>query len=48
GDEACELKIKELTNATSRNMPFDQTPIGNKCVCCGKEAKHLIYFSKAY
>lgn len=48
GDRACEDKIKELTNATSRNMPFDQTPIGDTCVCCGKKADKLIYFAKAY
>lgn len=48
GEESCELKIKEETGATSRNMPFDQTPIGNSCVCCGKKATKLIYFSKAY
>lgn len=48
GDESCELKIKEETGATSRNMPFEQTPISDTCVCCGKKAKKLIYFSKAY
>ncbi|NMD38854.1 MAG: proline--tRNA ligase [Christensenellaceae bacterium] len=48
GDVECEDKIKEETGATTRNMPFDQTPIGETCVCCGKKAKKLIYFSKAY
>ncbi len=48
GDPACENAVKERFNATSRNMPFDQTPIGDTCVCCGKPAKHLIYFAKAY
>ena len=48
GDRACEDKIKEQFNATSRNMPFDQTPIDDHCVCCGKPAKKLIYFAKAY
>ena len=48
GDRACEDKIKELTNATSRNMPFDQTPIGHTCVCCGKPADKVMYFAKAY
>ena len=41
-------KIKEEFQATSRNMPFDQTPVGDKCVCCGKKAKHKIYWGKAY
>lgn len=48
GEEACELDIKQKTNATSRNMPFDQTPIGETCVCCGKPAKKKIYFAKSY
>jgi len=48
GDVACEEKIKEDLTATSRCMPFDQTPISNKCVCCGKEAKKLVYWGKAY
>lgn len=48
GDESCEQKIKDETGATTRNMPFDQTPIADKCVCCGKKAEKLIYFSKAY
>lgn len=48
GEKECEAKIKELYSASSRNMPFDQTPCGDKCVCCGKKAKHKIYFGKAY
>ena len=48
GDEACELKIKEDTTATSRCMPFEQEKIDDKCVCCGKPAKKLVYWGKAY
>jgi prolyl-tRNA synthetase len=48
GDQACEDLIKERFSATSRCMPFDQTPIAETCVCCGKPAKKLIYFAKAY
>ena len=48
GDRACEDAIKESISATSRNMPFDQTPIGDRCVCCGKPADKVMYFSKAY
>ena len=48
GDPACENAIKEQFGATSRNMPFDQTPVGDHCVCCGKPADKLIYFAKAY
>ena len=48
GDRACEDRIKEETGATSCNMPFDQTPIGGRCVCCGREADKVMYFAKAY
>lgn len=48
GDRECEDKIKEMTGASTRNMPFDQTPCGDKCVCCGKKATKKIYFGKAY
>lgn len=48
GDRVCEEAIKEQTSASSRNMPFDQTPIDDHCVCCGKHAEKLIYFAKAY
>ena len=48
GERACEDSIKEQFSATSRNMPFDQTPIGDACVCCGKEAGKVMYFAKAY
>lgn len=48
GDRECEDKIKEATGASTRNMPFDQTPCGDKCVCCGKKATKKIYFGKAY
>lgn len=48
GDEACEIKIKEDTTATSRCMPFYAKNISDKCVCCGKPAKHLVIWGKAY
>ncbi len=48
GDEACELKIKEDTTATSRCMPFEQHKLSDVCVCCGKPAKAMVYWGKAY
>jgi prolyl-tRNA synthetase len=47
-DEACELAIKEKTGATSRCMPFEQEHIADTCVCCGKPAKTMAYWGKAY
>ena len=48
GDEACELKIKEDTTATSRCMPFEQEVLSPVCVCCGRPAKKMVYWGKAY
>jgi len=51
GDRACEDKVKELTAASTRVMPFDQKMdkgLVARCVCCGKKADAKIYFAKAY
>lgn len=48
GDRKCEDHIKEETSATSRCIPFEQEKIHDKCVVCGKEAKHMVYWAKAY
>ena len=48
GDLECEMKLKEEADVTSRCMPFGMEPIGDKCVCCGREAKKLVYWGKAY
>ena len=48
GERACEDEIKEKTGATSRCMPFAQERIAETCVCCGKLAKKLVYWGKAY
>ena len=48
GDRACEDKIKEITSATSRCMPFKQEKISKTCVCCGKKASKLAIFARAY
>ena len=48
GELACEMKIKEDTTATSRCMPFVQEELAPTCVCCGKPAKTMVYWGKAY
>ena len=48
GDEECENKIKDETGAHSRCLPFEQKKIADKCVCCGKEAKHLVIWGSQY
>lgn len=48
GNEACENKLKEVAGVSSRCMPFEQEKLSDKCVCCGKEAKTMVYWGKAY
>ncbi len=48
GDEACEDSVKEQTGAGSRCIPFDQEELSDKCVCCGKPAKCMVLWGKAY
>ena len=48
GELECELALKEKAGVTSRCIPFEQEHIGDVCVCCGKKAKHMVYWGKAY
>ena len=48
GSEECEAKIKDLTAAKSRCMPFKQEMIDDKCVCCGKPANKLVIWARQY
>lgn len=48
GERECEEAIKEKTTATTRCMPFEQEKLSDVCVHCGKPAKTMVYFGKAY
>jgi len=48
GEEECEDKLKEIAGLTSRNMPFEQEQIAEVCPVCGKPAKKMVYWAKAY
>ena len=48
GDEACENKIRELTGAKSRCIPFEQEHISDTCVCCGKKADKMVIWGRQY
>ncbi len=48
GDLECELKLKEIADVTSRCIPFGEEAFTDRCVCCGKPAKKLVYWGKAY
>ena len=48
GDQACEDAIKEELSVTSRCIPLEQEELSEVCVCCGKPAKKMVYWGKAY
>ena len=48
GDEECEDKVKEVTGVGSRCIPLEQEQLADTCVCCGKKAKYMVYWGKAY
>ncbi len=48
GNVECENKIKELTGAHSRCIPFEQEKLSDKCVCCGKEARYMVVWGRQY
>ena len=50
GERECEDEIKAITGATTRcyTLDYDPEAHGDTCIFCGKKAKHLMYFGKAY
>mgnify|MGYP004624760943 CR=1 FL=1 len=48
GSAECEEKIKDLTGAKSRCMPFEQEHLGDTCVCCGKKADKMVVWGRQY
>ena len=48
GSVECEEKVKEVTGAPSRCMPFEQEHLSDTCVCCGKKADKMIIWGRQY
>ena len=49
GDEACEDEVKYATGgAATRCLIEDEEMISDKCIYCGKPAKHMVYWGKSY
>ena len=48
GDKECEEKIKEIRGCKSRCILDDAERIDEKCVCCGKNAKHHVVWGIQY
>ncbi len=47
-DVECENKIKELTGAHSRCMPFEQDHLSDVCPVCGKKATKMVVWGRQY
>ncbi|PKM79511.1 MAG: proline--tRNA ligase [Firmicutes bacterium HGW-Firmicutes-13] len=48
GREECEERVKNQTKATIRCIPLEEEKYEGTCICCGQEAKELVYFARAY
>jgi prolyl-tRNA synthetase len=49
GSSECEDKLKDVTGGVkSRCIPFKEEQLADTCVCCGKPAKHMVYWGKQY
>lgn len=48
GDAACEDKVKEDTQATTRCIPLDQPDGSGQCIVCGNPASEMTIFARAY
>lgn len=48
GDSECEVKIKEIKGCKSRCIVENGDKIDDKCVCCGKDAKHHVIWDVQY
>ncbi len=48
GSRECEDKVKEVTGAPSRCIPFEQEHISDTCVCCGKKADKMVVWGRQY
>lgn len=48
GDVECEDKIKEITGAHSRCIPFNQEHLSDTCVVCGKKADKMVVWGRQY
>ena len=48
GDRNCEDKVKEVTGAPSRCMPFEQEHLADTCAICGKKATKMVVWGRQY
>ena len=48
GELECELKMKEEAGVSSRCIPLEQEKLGDVCACCGRPARHMVYWGVAY
>jgi len=48
GDQKCEEKIKELTGADIRLIPFGNNRVASSCINCKRPSKENVIFARGY
>ena len=48
GSQDCEDKVKEVTGAPSRCIPFEQEHLSDVCPVCGKKATKMVVWGRQY
>ncbi|MGQ0638903.1 MAG: proline--tRNA ligase [Nitrososphaerota archaeon] len=48
GEQKCEEKIKELTGADIRLIPFDNNTVTSRCINCKRPSKENVIFARGY
>lgn len=48
GSRECEDKLKDITGASIRCIPFDSKIPDEKCICCDKDAINEVYTARQY
>lgn len=48
GSKECEDRVKEVTGAPSRCIPFEQEHLSDTCVCCGRKADTMVVWGRQY
>ncbi|MGI0083423.1 MAG: proline--tRNA ligase [Nitrosopumilaceae archaeon] len=48
GDQKCEEKIKEITGADIRVIPFDGKKLNSGCINCKRPSKETVIFARGY
>ena len=48
GDAECELEVKNASQGATIRVIDEGTTAAGPCAACGKEARHTVYWARAY